>query len=464
MSGAATISPDYAAFLAAKAPRAQASGIQAGPMHDALFDFQKEVVAFLLRQGRGALFLDTGLGKSLCELEWCDQTARASNGYALILTPLAVAKQFEREAAKFGYEARVIRDQTEARPGINVCNYDRLDKLDCSAFGAVALDESSVLKSFNGKTTRALIDAFAGTRFKLCATATPAPNDHMELGQHAEFLGIMRAQEMLSRWFINDTSTASQSWRLKKAAVTDFWDWVASWSRCAETPADLGYDGSRYVLPEMITHRHKAYGDHRAVWGDLLGGIVSATDMYAVKRETAAARSAIVADLVNVEPAEPWLIWCDTDAEADALKAILPGALEIRGSMTAERKEAGLERFLAERCTLITKPSIFGAGVNLQNCARVAYVGRTFSYESFYQSVRRCWRFGQTREVHVHLIVAEGEDQIGRVIDRKAEDHRIMKRAMAEAMKRKSWSGDSRTLKYNPTHVGRLPSWLTSAA
>jgi hypothetical protein len=214
----------------------------------------------------------------------------------------------------------------------------------------------------------------------------------------------------------------------------------------------------------MITHRHKAYGDHRAVWGDLLGGIVSATDMYAVKRETAAARSAIVADLVKGEPDEPWLIWCDTDAEADALKSVLPDALEIRGSMAPERKEAGLERFLSEPCTLITKPSIFGAGVNLQHCARVVYVGRSFSYESFYQSVRRCWRFGQTREVHVHLIVAEGEEQIGRVIDRKAEDHRKMKRAMAAAMQRDAWSGESRTLKYNPTHIGRLPTWLKSVA
>lgn len=454
------ISEDYAKFLAGKAPRALACGIDPGPMHDALFDFQKDVVAFCLRQGRAALFLDTGLGKSACILEWCDQAAKASNGYALILTPLAVAKQFEREAVKFGYEARVIRDQSDARPGINVCNYDRLDKLDCDAFGAVALDESSILKSFTGKTTRALIDTFSDTRFRLCATATPAPNDHMELGNHAEFLGVMSSQEMLARWFINDTSTASQTWRLKKAGVQDFWNWVASWARAAETPADLGFDGSRYILPEMRTHRHKAFGDQRMVWGDLLGVDMSATGIYAVKRETASERAKCVAALVNAEPHEPWLIWCDTDFEADCLKSELSSAIEIRGTMTPERKEDGIERFLAGGVTLITKPSVCGAGLNFQHCARVAYVGRTFSYESYYQSVRRCWRFGQTREVHVHLVVAEGEDQIGRVIDRKAEDHRTMKRAMADAMKRAKWTGESSRIAYNPTHIGRFPSWL----
>ena len=199
---------EYREFLESKAPRAQSRGIDAGPMHEALFDYQRDVTAFCLKQGRAALFLDTGLGKSACTLAWCDQAAKASNGYALILTPLAVAKQFEREAAKFGYEARVIRDQSGVMPGINICNYDRLDLLDASVFGAVALDESSILKSFSGRTSRALINAFADTPFRLCATATPAPNDHMELGQHAEFLGVMSSQEMLARWFI-DSVTAS---------------------------------------------------------------------------------------------------------------------------------------------------------------------------------------------------------------------------------------------------------------
>lgn len=457
------ISDDYAAFLAAKAPRAHASGFDAGPMHDALFDYQRDAVAFCLRQGRAALFLDTGLGKSACTLEWCEQAAKASNGVALILTPLAVAKQFEREAAKFGYTARVIRSQDDVHDGINICNYDRLDLLDCSAFGAVALDESSILKSFGGSTSRALINSFADTPFRLCATATPAPNDHMELGQHAEFLGIMNSQEMLARWFINDTSTGSQKWRLKKAAVNDFWDWVASWARAAETPYDLGYDGSRFVLQPLNIHRHTAFGNVQPYGDGLFMDDLSATNMHDIKRQTTQARAHAVESLVMAEPEEPWLIFCDTDYESDALVERLPSAIEIRGNMTPEKKEAGIEKFIAGGEWLISKPGIVGAGLNFQHCARMAYVGRNFSYESFYQSVRRCWRFGQTRPVDVHLIVAEGEDQIGRVIDRKADDHKTMKQAMAAAMKRDNATTTTSKIKYQPTTVGRLPEWLKSA-
>ncbi len=238
---------DYIAFLASKAPRVLASGLDAVPdLHPALKPHQRDCVAFGLRLGRWGCFLDTGLGKTLTQLEWCQHAARATNGRALILTPLAVAGQIVREARdKWGMDnVRIIRDQSEAGPGINVCNYDRLDRITPAEFGAVALDESSILKSFTGKTTRALIDAFAGVRFRMCATATPAPNDHMELGNHAEFLGIMSATEMLTRFFINDTGDASQTWRLKRHAEQDFWDWMASWCRMAESPADLGHDAS----------------------------------------------------------------------------------------------------------------------------------------------------------------------------------------------------------------------------
>ena len=208
------ISEDYTAFLRSKAPRVASVGIEPAEMHSSLFDYQRAVTEFCIRKGRAALFLDTGLGKSACILEWGEQMACAGNGYALILTPLAVAKQFEREAAKFGYDARVVRSDEDVRPGTNVCNYDRLDLLRPERFCAVALDESSALKSFAGKTTRALIETFRDTPYKLCATATPAPNDHMELGNHAEFLGIMQSNEMLARWFISD-QTQMGRYRLK---------------------------------------------------------------------------------------------------------------------------------------------------------------------------------------------------------------------------------------------------------
>ena len=453
----------YQDFLAAKHPRPVATGLRDVPaLRPALFPHQRDCVEFLLRIGRGGLFLDTGLGKTLCELEWSKHAAAATNGQALILAPLAVAGQIVREGTAFGYDCRVIRSQDEARPGINVCNYDRLDRLDADAFGAVALDESSIIKNWTGKTTQGLIAAFAHHRFRLAASATPAPNDHMELGCHAEFLGVMQSNEMLSRFFINDTSTASQSWRLKRHAERDFWDWMASWCRMAETPADLGHDASAYVLPQLVVHRHKAAGDIRPAAGELFAADISATSMHDVKRQTAAARADMCASLVPQSGA--CVIWCDTDYEADAIMAAVPGAVEVRGSHTAERKEETLAAFAEGRVrVLVSKPSVCGFGMNWQHCATMIFAGRSFSYEAWYQAVRRCWRFGQTRQVDCHIIVAEGEAQIGRVIDRKGADHAAMKRAMAAAMKRASGRSSETKVAYIPTHITETPSWLKSA-
>lgn len=454
----------YAQFLAGKAQAASACGIEPSAMPDHMFDYQKSCTEFCIRQGRAALFLDTGLGKTICELEFAKQSAAATNGFALILTPLAVAHQIEREAHRFGYEARVIREQSDLQPGINICNYDRLDKLDASAFGCVVLDESSILKSFTGSTSRALISTFSATPFRLCATATPAPNDHTELGTHAEFLGIMNQADMLARWFINDTQDTG-NWRLKGHAWRDFWDWMTSWARMAETPADLGYDGSRFILPPLRVHKHKAIGDVRPSLDGLFAADVSATNMFAIKRETADARADVVAGLVAGNE-DAWVIWCDTDAEADALNKRLPvGFTEVRGSHTADMKEARLASFAGGTSRgIITKSRIAGFGLNWQHCCKMVFVGRSFSYEAWYQAVRRCYRFGQTHPVDVHIIVAEGEDQIGRVIDRKADGHTAMKRAMADAMKRDRAKHHEQRVAYTPTHKGRLPIWLVSAA
>lgn len=451
---------DYAEFLASKAPRAIASGVKAKPMPSHLFDYQQAVLEFAIEQGRSGIFLDTGLGKTAIQLEASRQGAEATNGKALILTPLAVARQIEKEGNQWGYDCRVIREQSEAKDGINICNYDRLEKLDLDAFGSVSLDESSILKSFTGKTTRALIDAFQHHRFRFAATATPAPNDHMELGQHAEFLGVMDSVEMLSRFFINDTSTASQQWRLKGHAEATFWDWMASWSRMAETPADLGFDGSRHVLPKLGVIRHRVHAGAKAMDG-LFASDTSATGIHDLKRQTADVRARAVADAIAKEPNESWVIWCDTDYEADTLQKAIPDAIEVRGSMPIEKKEERLAAFSDGQVKyLISKPSVCGFGMNWQHAARQAFVGRSFSYEAWYQAVRRSWRFGQTRDVYVHLIVAEGEDQIGRVIDRKAADHATMKQAMREAMRRAVGTKSIVKVPYQPTHKGKLPSWL----
>ena len=454
----------YMEFLAAKAPRVHACGLATVPtLHPRLFDFQAACTEFALRQGRCGMFLDTGLGKTAIQLVFLQHAAAATNGRALLLAPLAVGWQIVREADRFGIEARQIREQADARDGVNICNYDRMDRIDPDEFGAVSLDESRILKSFTGKTSRALINAFAGHRFRMAATATPAPNDHMELGQHAEFLGAMSSTEMLMRYFVNDSSTASQKWRLKGHARGEFWRWMAGWSRMASSPADLGFDGSRFVLPPLNAIRHRVACGSVANKDDgtLFGGGISATAMFDIKRQTTAARAEAAAAIVNGS-ALPWVVWCDTDAESKALAAAIDGAIEVKGSQPAEVKEERLAAFAdgAAR-VIVTKPSVAGFGLNWQHCHNVVFAGRTFSYEAWYQAVRRCWRFGQQHDVNVHLLLAIGEDEIGRVIDRKAGDHDDMKIEMAHAM-REAVTGAQVKAPYQPTHEGRMPKWFSA--
>jgi len=431
-----------------------------------LFDFQRQCVAFALQAGPNGQFLDTGLGKTMVQLEYLEHARQEVGGRALLMTPLAVAKQIEREAEKFGYPARVIRDQSESRDGINILNYDRLHLIEPQSFGAVALDEASILKSFTGKQSRALIQAFDGLRFKMVATATPAPNDHMEIGPYAEFCEVMNSNEMLSRFFINDTQEASQKWRLKRHGVDAFWDWMASWCRLAQLPSDLGGDDTGFVLPPLNVVRHKAAENAPTVTGGLFGDeVVSATNLHQIKRATANKRADIAVELATASRTTPWVIWCDTDYEADAILESfdgMVGVVEVRGSMTPERKESALESFaLGDSWCMVTKPAVAGYGLNWQHCANTVFVGRSFSYEAWYQAVRRFWRFGQKNTVNVHLVVAEGEDSIARVIDRKADDHDSMKAAMRAAMKRNAGRSSARKVEYQPNFKGSIPSWLS---
>lgn len=457
----------YTDFLASKAIRAKMRGLDRVPdLAPHLFPFQRHVVGFSLQAGASGCFLDTGLGKTEVQLEFCQRAIEATNAPALIWTPLAVAQQTKKRAERWGYEARVIRDQSEAGPGINICNYDRRDKIDPTAFPIVSCDEASILKSFTGKTTRALVEAHKGARFKLVATATPAPNDHMELGNYAEFLEVMAANEMLSRFFINDTSTASQQWRLKGHAVGAFWDWMASWARMAEKPSDLGDSDDGFILPPFETTRHRAKDSAISRdLSDMFGApALSATNLHDVKRQTIEARAEACAAAVAGDASEPWLIWCDTDYEADALKKAIPDAAEVRGSHSIDKKEETLEAFAAGDVTkLIAKPSMCGFGLDWSHCARMAFVGRSYSYETFYQAVRRCWRYGQKRTLKVHLIVAEGESEIGRVIDRKSTDHIAMKAAMREAMLRATGITAVTKVPYAPKKKARLAPWISAA-
>lgn len=464
--GGHSIDADYAAFLASKAIRIKERGIEVSELASHLFPFQAHCVHFALRIGCSGLFLDTGLGKTECELEWCQKAIEATNQMALILTPLAVAGQTKRRAERWGYEARIIREQSEARSGINICNYDRLDKLDLATFDIVALDEASILKSFTGKIRNSLVAAFKGVRFKLAATATPAPNDYMEFGSYAEFCDVMTSNEMLSRFFINDTSTASHEWRLKGHAVTAFWNWVASWSRMGEKPSDLGDSDEGFILPpfEIIRHRARDSAIDRDL-ADMFGApVMSATSLHDIKRQTSEARAEVAAKIVASAPAESWLLWCDSNYEADALKAALPNAIEVRGSQSIDEKEERLEAFsIGKTPQLIAKPSMCGFGLDWSHCSHMAFIGRSYSYETWYQAIRRCWRFGQKRNVKVHLIVAEGEDTISRVIERKEGDHAKMRAAMRQAMRSAVRSSEIVKSPYQPKHTARMASWICAA-
>jgi hypothetical protein len=461
----------YHDLIAAKRLTFTARGLANVPdLNPSMNPHQAHVTEFALRTGCAAMFLDTGLGKTFCALEWGRVVVEFSNKPVLMLAPLAVAAQHAREAVKFGIDARAIREPDQIDGArVYITNYERLAKFDPSIFAGVILDESSILKSFNGKTTRALIDTFAKTPFRLACTATPAPNDHAELGQHSQFLGAMSQSQMLTRWFLHDSADTG-TWRMKGHAVQDFWNWVASWARCVSKPSDLGFSDDGFVLPPLNLERHKVKADRSVDTGHEKDGQArlfrmpdtSATAIHGEKRKTIEARADLIAEVVAREPNEPWVIWCDTDYEADALTARIPEAVEVRGSMTPEQKEERLTAFSTGAVRIIiTKPSVAGFGLNWQHCARVAFVGLSFSYESFYQAVRRCWRFGQSRPVNVHIACADTEESIWNVVSRKAGDHEGMKREMTAAMARVARIVPEQA-PYTPTVPLRLPEWIAA--
>lgn len=452
---------DYRAFIAAKRgevinrPRIISSATDMAKHH------QKVAIEYALEKGNSALFLDTGLGKSLSELDWAQNVAAETGKPVLILTPLAVAGQMVREGEKFNIDARQIREQSEVGKGVMVANYERLAKLDTSVFGGVVLDESSILKSFAGMTRNRLMAAFKDCEYKLAATATPSPNDHTELGNHAEFLGIMRQQEMLSKWFINDTSTASQDWRLKGHAVEDFWSWVASWSRCATLPSDLGGDDTGYKLPDIDRHIHVVDADRNtdAEQGTLFRmPEMSATSFHKEKRLTIQARCEAAAALANTD--KPVTVWCETNEESTLLASIIDGSQEVRGDMKPEEKERLLLGFAdGDFRAIVTKPKLAGFGVNWQHCAHAVFASISFSYEQHYQAVRRSHRFGQSERVRNDVVISDTEEVIWKALHGKSEKHEEMKRRMSDAMRKAQNQTDVR-VKYDRPLDLAFPEWV----
>lgn len=427
---------EYWQFIASKGTAARSHGFT--PRHQwPLFEHQRVTLEFACEKGRSAAFLDTGLGKSRVEAAAAAEFMEASGRPSLILTPLAVARQMQRECQAIGIDAQIVREQSDVTSGVNIANYERLPKLDPSVFGGVILDESSILKSFTGPTKRMLCDAFADTPYRLAATATPAPNDHMELGNHSEFLGHLGSMEMLCRWFVNDTSTASQEWRLKGHAQADFWRWVSSWSRTATLPSDLGGDDTGFLLPPLTYELHTIAAD---ITHDVPDGMLfripdgSATTIHREKRLTMDDRVAKAAEIANSTDG-PVIVWCETNAESSALADSIPDAIEVHGSMDPDAKVAALDAFtFGERRVIVSKPKLAGLGLNWQHTRTVIFASVSHSYEQHYQAVRRAWRYGQTQQVTCHVIISDTESSVWNNVQRKAADHARMKRAMAEAM------------------------------
>lgn len=624
----------------------QPSGFSGGfDLPSAMFPHQRASVEFALRGGSNALFLDTGLGKTLCALAWGQEVVQRTNRPVLMLAPLGVTGQHKREADHFGIDAVVSREGGPQSARIVIANYERLHLFNADDFAGIILDESSILKSFTGQTTKRLIGSFARTPYRLACTATPAPNDHTELGTHAEFLGVMSRDQMLMRWFLHDSADTG-TWRLKGHAIRPFWDWVASWARCVSRPSDLGFSDDGFAMPELRMHKHQVAADRTVGRGAEKDGQAhlfrmpdtSATSIHTEKRLTIKHRAKLAADLVfgdwecrgnlntligaetntrpmppsgsvessNLDPrmktgstcepitrqtlessSEPqsskpptmsgaecvmpktrnietlakkaqnlaartseensvcdhntasitpatkscslnktadapfveshlaasaesglpsiiatppglsegsfaqtairgsessrtiqpscdeqsntskdrdwWVIWCDTDYEQDELeKHFGDRAFSIRGSHSAEQKEAMHEAWLrGERKAIIVKPVMFGYGLNWQHCHKMVFVGLSFSYEAFYQAIRRCWRFRQTRPVDCHVVVADTEAAIWDVVSRKAGDHDAMKREMAAAMARAHRS-EIRLRTYQPEQRTALPAWLSA--
>lgn len=429
----------YTEFLASKRHKIVAAGfdVPRDALNAALFDFQKDIVTWALRIGRTAVFADTGLGKTAMQLEWARHIAEHTGGDVLILAPLAVAGQTVREGKKFHIDVTRCRTQEDVKPGINVTNYEMLDHFDTSKFIGVVLDESSILKSFTGMTKRMLISRFAETKYKLACTATPAPNDYLELGNHADFLDVMASNEMIARWFINNSMEAGD-YRLKQHAEKDFWRWVHSWAVSLGKPSDLGYSDDKFILPALKIERHIVGVDYSVTTPGLLfrDSKLSATTLHEEMRLTAKDRAAKVAEIVATDIKSPWLIWCNTNYEADELIELIPDAVNIHGGMNFKDKEDGLIDFAEGRTRiLLSKPSLAGFGMNFQVCRNVAFVGLSYSYEQFYQAIRRCWRFGQKKPVNVHVVYAETEGDVLKAIIRKQEEHEKMKEAMNDAMR-----------------------------
>lgn len=454
----------YQDFLNKKEYVLESTGftVDQSELNQGLFPYQKDIVRWALAKGKAAVFSDCGTGKTAIQLAWADEICRRTGGTVLILAPLAVAEQTRREGLKFGIDSYVVESQDEVVDGaINITNYEKLDHFVSTSFTGIVLDESSILKSFTGKVRTSIIERFAKTDYRLACTATPAPNDYMELGNHAEFLGVMRRTEMLSMFFVHDGGQTSK-WRLKGHAESLFWQWIATWAVFLDNPKSLGYDQGGFDLPPITVHELVVDGKEPVTES------LSLTERREARRESMAQRVERAAELVNGSD-EQWLVWCDLNAESDALAKAITGCVEVKGSDTNHHKSESMLGFAEGRIKcLVTKPSICGFGMNWQNCRNMIFVGLSDSYEKYYQAVRRCWRFGQERPVDVYIVISSKEGCVKENIDRKERDAKRMQQEMLQYTVEITKKELRRTCRvhspYNVNMPMLLPNWLEFAS
>lgn len=457
----------YEDFLAGKQHIPPSCGFEVDKpaMNIHMFEWQKDITRWALRKGRAALFEECGNGKTIQQLEFADQVAKREGMPVLIVAPLTVGAQTLREAQKFGYSAAICRTQDDVTPGINITNYEMLQHFDGRSFAGVVLDESSILKNYTGKMRNQIIEMFKDTPYRLSCTATPSPNDYMELGNQVEFLGIMSRTEMLATYFIHDGSDTGK-WRLKGHAEDRFWEWVSTWAVVLTCPGDLGYPNDGYILPSLNMTEHivevKSDGEYSLFGCEIAKTLTERRD---ARRASLRERCEQAAEIIAQNPDDQWVCWCDLNAESELLAEFIPNSEEVRGSDKPDAKEDALMRFANGALrVLITKPSIAGFGMNWQQCHNMIFVGLSDSYEQMYQAIRRCYRFGQKRPVNVHIVTSAAEGAVKANVERKEQQAAEMKRNMVQYTKeilRKDIRGQERiVIPYDPQIVMIVPDWV----
>ncbi len=442
-SGGFTNAMTYKDFLASKSTACAPAGFDPTSFIAPLFPFQRDIVTMACRVGRFCIWADCGMGKTAMQLEWAHQVHLETGGNVLVLAPLAVAHQTVREGVKFGIACSFAATQADVKPGITITNYEKLSHFDPTAFAGVVLDESSILKAYTGKIRNQIIESFSQTPFRLACSATPAPNDHMELGNHAEFIGVMTRTEMLAMFFVHDGGDTAK-WRIKGHAKSKFWEWVCSWAVTIRKPSDLGYEDGDFILPELqisdctVETPREAVADDAGQMALFAMEARTLNDQRQVRKASLQMRVDAAAALANSN-GEQWLVWCNLNDESKALAAAIDGAVEVSGSDSDDHKRQSAIDFQDGKIrVLVSKPSIFGFGLNFQSCHNVAFVGLSHSYEAFYQAIRRCWRFGQQQPVNAHIIYDVAEGRVIENIRRKEADSIAMAESMVVIMKQQT--------------------------